>query len=110
MSRWAKILYEGKAFSEKMLEEMLKVVDFRTGIPAEQGYGLGAMVFKTQAGFMYGHAGMFPGYQTQMSYFPEWKTAVTIQVNADSLSGKLKADPRQFIARLIPIFEKYYKQ
>jgi D-alanyl-D-alanine carboxypeptidase len=107
MSRWAKILYEGKAFSAEMLQEMLKVVDFRTGNTADQGYGLGVMVFKTPTGFMYGHAGIFPGYQTQMSYFPEWKMAVTIQVNADSFSGKLKADPRQFIARFMPIFEKF---
>jgi D-alanyl-D-alanine carboxypeptidase len=110
MSRWAKILYEGKAFSEHMLDEMLEVVDFRTGSAAEQGYGLGVMVFKTTAGFTYGHGGIFPGYQTHMSYFPKWKMAVTMQVNADSFSGKLKADPRQFITRLIPIFEKYHER
>ncbi len=105
MARWAKMLYEGKVFSDAMLKEMLRPMDFRTGEPAEQGYGLGVMVFKRPFGFIYGHAGVFPGYQTQMSYFPRWKIAVTMQVNADSFSGKLKGDLNQFIGRLVPLFQ-----
>ena len=108
MARWSKILYEGKAFSKAQLEEMLHPMDFRSGQPGEQGYGLGVMVFKRPFGYIYGHGGIFPGYQTQMSYFPKWGIAVTIQVNADSFSGKLKGDPNGFIARLIPVITKYY--
>ena len=106
MARWAKILYEGRVFSEKILKEMLAPLDFRSGLPAEQGYGLGVMVFKWPSGLVYGHGGIFPGYQTHMSYFPKWGIGVAIQVNADSFSGKLKGDPSHFIARLIPVFEK----
>ena len=108
LARWAKLLYEGKVFSNAILEEMLKVVDFRTGQPSEAGYGLGVMVFKTPFGFMLGHSGVFPGYQTQMSYFPKWKIAVAMQVNADMSSGKLKGDPGRFIGQLIPILEKFF--
>lgn len=108
LARWAKLLYEGKVFSSAILEEMLKVVDFRTGQPSEAGYGLGVMVFKTPFGFMLGHSGIFPGYQTQMSYFPKWKIAVAMQVNADMFSGKLKGDPGRFIGQLIPILEKFF--
>lgn len=107
LARWAKILYEGKAFSNSMLEEMLKPMDFQSGQPGEQGYGLGVMIFKQSYGIVYGHGGIFPGYQTQMSYFPKWKTAVAMQVNADRLGDKLKGDPAQFIGRLIPILKKY---
>lgn len=108
MARWAKLLYESKVFSEKMLNEMLQPMDFRTGLPSDQGYGLGVMIFKQPYGFVYGHGGIFPGYETQMSYFPKWKIAVTIQVNADSFSGKLKGRLNSFIAQLVPILEKYF--
>jgi D-alanyl-D-alanine carboxypeptidase len=106
MARWSKLLYEGKVFSNDMLKEMLKVVGFRTGKPSEQGYGLGVMVFKSPFGLIYGHAGVFPGYQTQMSYFPDWKTAITMQVNADSFSGKLKGDLNRFVIQLMEILKK----
>lgn len=108
MARWAKLLYEGKVFSDDLLEEMLKPVDFRTGVPAKQGYGLGAMIFNRPFGLIYGHGGFFPGYETQMSYFPKWKIALTLQVNADSLSGKLKGNLNQFIDLLVPVLEKYF--
>ena len=108
MARWAKLLYEGKVFSADLLDEMLKPVDFRTGAPGEQGYGLGVMVLNSDFGKIYGHAGMFPGYETQMSYFPKWKIAVTIQVNADSFSGRLKGTLNRFIDELAPILDKYF--
>ncbi|MFC2158282.1 serine hydrolase domain-containing protein [Acidobacteriota bacterium] len=110
MARWSKILYEGKAFSKDQLDEMLQPMDFRSGQPGDQGYGLGVMVFKRPFGLIYGHGGMFPGYETQMSYFPKWGVAVTIQVNADSLSGKLKGSLNGFIGRLVPILEKYFAE
>lgn len=110
MARWAKVLYEGKVFSPVLLEEMLKPVDFRTGVPGKQGYGLGVMIFNRPFGLIYGHGGFFPGYETQMSYFPKWKIALTVQVNADSLSGKLDGSLNQFIEQLVPILEKYFKK
>ncbi len=61
-------------------------------------------------GLIYGHGGFFPGYETQMSYFPKWKIALTVQVNADSLSGKLDGSLNQFIEQLVPILEKYFKK
>jgi len=110
MARWAKVLYEGKVFSPVLLEEMLKPVDFRTGVPGKQGYGLGVMIFNRPFGLIYGHGGFFPGYETQMSYFPKWKIALTVQVNADSLSGKLDGSLNQFIEQLVPILEKYFEK
>jgi D-alanyl-D-alanine carboxypeptidase len=47
----------------------------------ETKYGLGAIIRKTQVGTSYGHSGFFPGYMTDMAYFPEHKVAVAIQVN-----------------------------
>jgi len=80
LARWVKMIYEGKAFSPDLLPQ---VVD---GVAApmlgrETRYGLGVIIRKTAAGTSYGHSGFFPGYMTDMMYFPEQKIAVAIQVN-----------------------------
>jgi D-alanyl-D-alanine carboxypeptidase len=80
LARWAKMLYEGKAFSLQLLPEVLD------GVPApilgrETKYGLGVIIRKTSAGTSYGHSGFFPGYLTDMMYFPDYKAAVAVQVN-----------------------------
>jgi D-alanyl-D-alanine carboxypeptidase len=80
LARWAKMFYEGKAFSADLLPQVVE------GVPApmlgrETRYGLGAIIRKTQAGVSYGHSGFFPGYMTDMMYFPEQKVAVAVQVN-----------------------------
>jgi len=80
LARWAKMFYEGKAFSPDLLPQ---VVD---GVAApmlgrETKYGLAAIIRKTTAGTSYGHSGFFPGYMTDMMYFPEYKIALAVQVN-----------------------------
>ena len=79
LARWAKMMYEGKAFDPSLLPVMLD------GVPAKLGrdtkYGLGVIIRPTQAGTSYGHSGFFPGYMTDMMYFPDHKIAVAVQVN-----------------------------
>ncbi len=80
LARWAKMIYEGRAFSPDLLPQVLD------GVPApmlgkETRYGLGVIIRKTAAGTSYGHSGFFPGYMTDMMYFPEQKIAVALQVN-----------------------------
>jgi D-alanyl-D-alanine carboxypeptidase len=79
LARWAKVMYEGRAFDASMLPVMLD------GVPAKLGrdvkYGLGVIIRPTQAGTSYGHSGFFPGYMTDMMYFPDKKIAVAVQVN-----------------------------
>ncbi|MDH3492052.1 MAG: beta-lactamase family protein [Acidobacteriota bacterium] len=80
LSRWAKMMYEGRAFDRKMLPQFLD------GVPAKLGpgskYGLGVIIRETKVGTTYGHSGFFPGYVTDMMYLPEHKIAVAIQVNS----------------------------
>ncbi len=80
LARWAKAMYEGKAFDAALLPEML------AGVPAKLGrdtkYGLGVIIRPTAAGLTYGHSGFFPGYMTDMMYFPEHKISVAVQVNS----------------------------
>jgi D-alanyl-D-alanine carboxypeptidase len=79
LARWAKALYEGRAFDRSLLGEMLDGVPAKLGPEAK--YGLGVIIRPTALGISYGHSGFFPGYITEMIYFPEHKFAVAVQVN-----------------------------
>jgi D-alanyl-D-alanine carboxypeptidase len=79
LARWAKALYEGRAFDRSLLPEMLNGVPAKLG--PEASYGLGVIIRPTRLGTSYGHSGFFPGYITEMIYFPEQKIAVAVQVN-----------------------------
>jgi D-alanyl-D-alanine carboxypeptidase len=94
LARWAKLMYEGKyegkAFDASMLPVMLE------GVPApmlgrEAKYGLGVILRPTPLGKTYGHSGFFPGYMTEVMYWPDAKVAVAVQVNTSELQ---KVKPR----------------
>jgi D-alanyl-D-alanine carboxypeptidase len=80
LARWAKMMYEGRGFPPEMLPEMLNGVAAPM-LGRETKYGLGVILRPTRAGLSYGHSGFFPGYMTDMMYFPEHKIAVAVQVN-----------------------------
>lgn len=80
LARWAKMMYEGKAFEPSLLPQMLDGVSAPM-LGRETKYGLGVIIRKTAAGTSYGHSGFFPGYMTDMMYFPDKKIAVAVQVN-----------------------------
>jgi D-alanyl-D-alanine carboxypeptidase len=80
LARWAKMMYEGRAFSADLLLQMLDGVPARLGRDAK--YGLGVIIRPTPVGLTYGHSGFFPGYMTDVMYFPEHKIAVAAQVNS----------------------------
>ena len=79
LARWAKVMYEGKAFDPSMLPIMLDGVPARLG--RDTKYGLGVIIRPTGLGVSYGHSGFFPGYMTEMMYFPDHRFAVAVQVN-----------------------------
>jgi D-alanyl-D-alanine carboxypeptidase len=80
LARWAKMMYEGRAFSADLLLQMLDGVPARLGRDAK--YRLGVIIRPTPVGLTYGHSGFFPGYMTDVMYFPEHKIAVAAQVNS----------------------------
>lgn len=79
LARWGKLLYEGHAFPAAMLPLLLQGVPARLG--ANTQYGLGVIIRPTALGMSWGHSGFFPGYATEMTYFPRAKIAVAAQVN-----------------------------
>lgn len=80
LARWAKMFYEGKAFSPDLLPQVVDGVSAPM-LGRETKYGLAAIIRQTPAGISYGHSGFFPGYMTDLMYFPEHKIAVAVQVN-----------------------------
>ncbi len=89
LARWAKALYEERAMKKPYLEEMLAVP---SAVRAGVAYGLGVFIWtSTPLGVAYGHGGWFPGYRTQMMYFPALRLAVAVQINTDG-----GADPREY--------------
>ncbi|HEY7402230.1 MAG TPA: serine hydrolase domain-containing protein [Candidatus Angelobacter sp.] len=84
LARWAWLLYQGKAFDPSILPVMEAGVPARTGKGDE--YGLGVQIRHTQFGITYGHGGWFPGYISEMEYFPDKHVAMAIQFNTDDLS------------------------
>ncbi len=81
LARWAKLMYEGKAFDATLLPQFFEGVSAPM-LGKETKYGLGVIIRPTRAGLTYGHSGFFPGYMTDMMYFPERKISVAVQVNS----------------------------
>ncbi len=82
LARWAKLLYEGKVVDASLMDDLLD------GVPAKLGpetkYGLAVIIRPTAHGITYGHSGFMPGYQTEMMYFPQLKSAIAVQVNSSA--------------------------
>jgi D-alanyl-D-alanine carboxypeptidase len=97
LARWARALYTGRAFDPALLPTMLD------GVPARLGpgtrYGLGVILQDTPAGPSQGHSGFFPGYLTEMAYFPELDVAVALQVNT-SVGQALGRSPAGVLVEL----------
>jgi D-alanyl-D-alanine carboxypeptidase len=80
LARWGKMLYELKAFDSSSLNLMLSnAVSAKLGKDVK--YGLGVIIRPTSVGLAYGHSGFFPGYMTEMLYFPEHRICVAVQIN-----------------------------
>lgn len=79
LARWAQALYAGEVLSKNLLDEMLN----STTVGEGKNYGLGVEILQTKFGTAYGHDGEFPGYLSEMRYFPNYKFAIAVQVNSD---------------------------
>jgi D-alanyl-D-alanine carboxypeptidase len=84
-----------------MLRETLDAQPTGTGRGGgkDAKYGLAVQVQPSEFGVTYSHAGWFPGYQTEMVYFPERKIAIALQVNQDP--GAAKRSPRYCVNELM---------
>jgi D-alanyl-D-alanine carboxypeptidase len=96
LAKWAVALYGGDAVPKEMKTEMLKGVS--AGSLGE--YGLGVQIRKTPFGISYGHGGWFPGWLSEMEYFPDQGLAIAIQFNTDSIR-QLGKVPHRYILDIL---------
>jgi D-alanyl-D-alanine carboxypeptidase len=104
LARWAADIYEGRAYDPELLGQALD------GLPARElgrdvRYGLGVIIWQTPAGLAYGHSGFFPGYLTEMRYFPEHRFAVALQVNT-SVGRAIGRSPGSIVVELARIIRE----
>ena len=105
LARWAKLLFEGRAFRKKeTLEAMLDGVDTTAGRGGANGprYGLGVQILASAWGPSFGHGGWFPGYRTEVAYFPDKKVAIAIQFNTD-ITASLEKGVSTYLADMARI-------
>lgn len=100
LARWARALYGGTVVDSSVMQEAL------AGVPARLGpntrYGLGVILWPGENGGSVGHSGFFPGYRTEMRYFPEGGFAVALQINTSSARG-LNRSPGAMLSALSAI-------
>lgn len=104
LARWMRALHGGEVLKQKVYESMLSAVDFRTGKPSSYGYGLGTFVWKTELGDFVGHAGMMPGYLTQIEYARDQHFSVAFQMNTDQGSSRAN---HQFVVKVAEIVTRH---
>lgn len=80
--------------SEDARSNMMTGIQCNLG-PGER-YGLGLQVRPSNLGVGYGHGGWFPGYLTEVEYFPDEDIAIAIQFNTDDFS-KIGGHPRNHL-------------
>jgi len=79
LSRWATMLYGGDILKRESLDQMFKSTTTGDGA----NYGLGVMMKSSNWGTAYGHDGDFPGYLTDMRYYPKFHLGIALMVNTD---------------------------
>lgn len=84
LARWCRALHGGDVLPRELRDAM------QSGVPCPLAkgarYGLGAIHWKTRHGDAFGHSGFFPGYVSEMRFYPDLGVATAIQVNTSDPS------------------------
>jgi D-alanyl-D-alanine carboxypeptidase len=80
LARWTQAWHDGRVIPAAVLAEAHHGVAAR-GLGGTARYGLGVIVRDSPRGVTYGHSGFFPGYLTEVRYYPASKVAVAVQAN-----------------------------
>lgn len=109
LAKWGKMLYEGNAFDPAMLPVM------EDGVPARMlgrntNYGLGVIIRQSpDYGVSYGHSGFFPGYMTEMYYFPKYKMCIAVQTNSSDYAS-FKMQPLRVLMDVAKLYAADVKE
>ena len=96
LARWTKHLYEGRAYPDTLLRQVIDGVDASTQLGRGVRYGLTTIIRASPLGVTYGHSGFMPGYVTDTRYWPEHRIAVALQVNT-SAPGAIGRPPGEIL-------------
>lgn len=102
LAKWAKAMFEGSAFDASLLPQILDPHRANTG-PDEE-YGLGVQIRPSEWGKTWGHSGWFPGYLSDMAYFPHRKFSVAVQFNTDH-GARIKRRTYAFLMELAKVID-----
>ncbi len=83
LARWAKLLYENRAFDARVNADWLDGIE-AAGLGPGVRYGLGVILHETPLGPTRGHSGFFPGYLTEVRYWADHGFAIAIQLNTSA--------------------------
>lgn len=83
LARWALVLWSGRAIAPALLPQVFDGRETR-GLGDGARYGLGVIITDGPLGTSYGHSGFFPGYLTEMRFWPDAGFAVALQVNTSN--------------------------
>lgn len=100
LAKWGKLLYEGRVVDTALM--------LQAAAPAKLGrdakYGLGVIIRQTQHGVAYGHSGFFPGYMTELFYFPGKQLCLALQTNSSDFKN-LKIGLQRIVMEMAKEFE-----
>lgn len=108
LARWARLLFTGKAAPMEQVQASLdRAVPARL-MPGDR-YAYGVIVSETSLGPAWGHQGWFPGYLSEVLYFPQHGVAIALQINTDDVrrSGPLRP---QLVAAVQRVLEAEAKR
>jgi D-alanyl-D-alanine carboxypeptidase len=83
LSRWAWLLYRNQVFDASLNDDVFAGIEAR-GLGRGVHYGLGVIISETPLGTSYGHSGFFPGYLSEMRYWPDHGFSMAIQINTSA--------------------------
>lgn len=83
LAKWGKLLYEGKIVDTSLL--LSSAVAAKLG--RDTKYALGVIIRQSNMGTIYGHSGFFPGYLTELLYFPQYQLCLAIQANSSDFKN-----------------------
>lgn len=102
LARWALELWGGPVIAPELRDEVFQGVEAR-GLGQNARYGLGVIIRDGPLGTSYGHSGFFPGYLTEMRYWPDAGFAVALQVNTSAGRPFGQTGPAAVLQRLATI-------
>ena len=91
-------LVDGKLVSSQSFEQMV-TAGWRNTENPEEHYGLGLFVY--EGGAKIGHAGLWPGYRTDMMHYSATGMTIAVQTNQDG-----DIDTRRLIDSIASLMEK----